>query len=275
MKKASITVTSLSAFIMLSCLAPAVAHADKIEVLWTGHATVRITSVEGKVIVVDPSLRKNPATPEKYRKLESLGKVDLILVTHGHGDHTADLSELAKLTGAKVVSNRELGLQMVALGKLESTNAITMNKGGTVTPIGPKIKIHMVSADHSSSIDLGELTGGVAKFVDGGAPVGYIIELENGFKIYHSGDTGVFGDMALIGKLYKPDLAMVCIGGVFTMDSEGAAYAMSELVKPKQVIPIHYGTYPFLTGTPAQLKKALGSSKIKVIDLKPGESVTF
>lgn len=260
---------------MLSFLAPVVAHADKIEVLWTGHATVRIESVEGKVIVVDPALRNNPTTPEKYKKLESLGKVDLILVTHGHGDHTADLSELAKLTGAQVISSRELGLQMVALGKLESNSLVAMNKGGTVMPVGPKIKIHMVSADHSSSIDLGELAGGVARFVDAGTPVGYIIELENGFKIYLSGDTGVFGDMALIGKLYKPDLAIICIGGVFTMDPEGAAYAMSELVKPKQIIPIHYGTRPVLAGTPAQLKKALGNSKIQVIDLKPGESVTF
>ncbi len=251
------------------------AIAGSVEVLWTGHATARITTVEGKVIVIDPSLRKNPATPEKYKKLESLGKVDLILVTHGHQDHTADLSELAKLTGAKVVGNSELVQQMAALGLLDQDKVIAMNKSGTVTPLGPKIKIHMVPAEHSSSVNLGQVVGGVARFVDAGAPVGYVIELENGFKIYHAGDTGVFGDMALIGKLYQPDVVMACIGGHYTMDPAQAAYALSEFVKPKKVIPIHYGTYPVLTGTPEQLKEALGSAPIEVLDLKPGESVRF
>jgi len=251
------------------------AVAAKIEVLWLGHATVKITSQEGKVIVIDPSLRTKPKTPEKYRDLANLGKVDLILVTHGHGDHVADVSELAKITGAKVVGDYELILQMTALGLLDKKNVEAMNKGGSITPIGPKIKVTMVPAEHSSSLNLAEIAGGKEEFVEAGMPVGYVIELENGFKIYHSGDTDVFPGMDLVGKRLKPDLAMVCIGGYFTMDPEGAAYAIKNYIKPKQVIPIHYGTWPLLTGTPEQFKKAMGKTGIKVIDLAIGGTVKF
>jgi L-ascorbate metabolism protein UlaG (beta-lactamase superfamily) len=155
-----------------------------------------------------------------------------------------------------------------------------MNKSGTVTPLGADIKVHMVPAEHSSSVDLPGLGLPLVqengqRFLDAGAPVGYVVELENGFKIYHSGDTGVFGDMALIHDLYAPDLALVCIGGHFTMDPEGAAYAMRELVKPKQVIPIHYGTYPVIDRTPAEFKEALGDTSIQVLDVTPGQAVKF
>ena len=153
------------------------------------------------------------------------------------------------------------------------------NKGGTVTPIGQGIKIHMVPAEHSSAIDVKaaglDWEPGTASEVFTGAAVGYVVELENGFKIYHSGDTSVFGDMALINKFYAPDLALVCIGGHFTMDPEGAAYAVRELIKPKRVIPIHYGTFPVINRTPAEFKKALGNSSIEVIDVNPGQALKF
>ncbi len=254
-----------------------VALAQQVEVLWLGHATFRITSTTGKVIVIDPFLKKNPRAPAKYKDLKALGKVDLILVTHGHGDHINDLGELAKMTGATVVANFELGNNLVDLGVLDGSKTIAMNKGGTVAPLGPGIKVHMVPAEHSSSADLSQLkpeaTG--VRHIDGGVPVGYVIELENGFRIYHTGDTDVFGDMALISKFYKPDLALVCIGGHFTMDPERAAYALRELIRPKQVIPMHYGTYPVMNRTPAELKAALGNAPIKVLDVKPGEVVRF
>lgn len=268
-------VNTMLLFIVMSVILPGRASAAEIEVLWLGHAATRITSVEGKVIVIDPFLSKNPKTPEKYKDLKALGKVDLILITHGHGDHIGDVSELAKLTGAKVVANAELVKQMAALAWLDAKKIVGMNKSGMVSPLGDKIKIHMVPAEHSSSLDIGKQANGGAQIVDAGAPVGYVVELENGFKIYHSGDTGVFGDMALIGKLYKPDVAMICIGGHYTMDGEQAAFAMTELVKPKKIIPIHYGTFPALYGTVAQLKKALGKSAIEVVDIKPGEAVRF
>ena len=254
-----------------------VALADPVEVLWLGHATFRITSTTGKVIVIDPLLKRNPKAPAKYKDLKNLGKVDLILVTHGHGDHISDLPELAKMTGATVVVNFELGNNLVALGMLDGSKTIAMNKGGTVSPLGPGIKVHMVPAEHSADADLPAIksdTTGVRN-IDGGVPVGYVIELENGFRIYHTGDTDVFGDMALISKLYKPDLALVCIGGHFTMDPERAAYAVRELIRPKQVIPMHYGTYPVINRTPAEFKAALGNTSIKVLDVKPGDAVKF
>jgi len=203
--------------------------------------------------------------------------VDLILVTHGHIDHIGDLPELAKLTGATVVGNYELANNLVSLGFLDGAKTISMNKGGTVAPLGPGIKVLMVAADHSSSVDLvaikPDATG--MRHIPGGVAVGYVLELENGFKIYNTGDTDVFGDMALINKFFKPDLALVCIGGHFTMDPEHAAYALRELIRPKQVIPTHYGASPVINRTPAELKAALGSAPIKVLDVKPGEAVMF
>ena len=220
----------LSLTVAMVLMFAGVASAQQVEVLWLGHSTFRITSTAGKVIVIDPLLKRNPKAPAKYKDLKALGKVDLILVTHGHGDHVSDLPELAKMTGATVVANWELGNNLVALGMLDGSKTIAMNKGGTVSPLGPGIKIHMVPAEHSSSVDLFAIkpeATGVRNF-DGGVPVGYVIELENGFRIYHTGDTDVFGDMSLISKFYKPDLALVCIGGHFTMDPERAAYRSEE-----------------------------------------------
>ncbi len=262
---------------MLGLVPAGVASAQQVEVLWLGHATFRITSTTGKVIVIDPFLTKNPRTPPKYKDLKALGKVDLILVTHGHTDHIADLPELAKMTGATVVANYEMATNLNALGVLEGAKTINMNKGGTVAPLGAGIKVHMVPAEHSSSADLHAFKPDApgARWFTGGAAVGYVVELENGFKIYHSGDTDVFGDMALIHRFHKPDLALVCIGGHYTMDPERAAYALRELLRPKQVIPMHYGTYPVINRTPAELKAALGDAPIKVLDAKPGDALKF
>ncbi len=268
----------IAAAVALSVPAAAL-PAEDVEVLWLGHATTRITSTSGKVIVIDPFLTNNPKTPTEYRRLGALGAVDLILVSHGHPDHVSDLPELARLTGATVVANWELANNLTALGLLDTDKVIAMNKGGTVTPIGSGIKVHMVPAEHSSAINL-PLMGipiepDAANQLFTGAAVGYVVELENGFTIYHTGDTAVFGDMALIHEFYAPDLAMVCIGGHFTMDPEGAAYAMRELIKPKQVIPIHYGTYPVINRTPAEFIEALGETSIEVLVMEPGEALNF
>lgn len=269
----------IAAVVAALSLFASVAFAAEVEVLWLGHSTVRITSVEGKVIVIDPFLKKNPKTPAQYRDLNAVGKVDLILVTHGHSDHIGDLQELARLSGATVVANWEMGLNMISLGMLDADKVIAMNKGGSVAPIGRGIKIHMVPAEHSSAFDLEtmglEWEPGSPSQLFTGAAVGYVVELENGFKIYHSGDTGVFGDMALINRFYAPDLALVSIGGYFTMDPEGAAYAVRELIKPKQVIPIHYGTFPVINRTPAEFKAALGDADIEVLVMQPGETLKF
>lgn len=270
-----LTAATFTAFLLFTEVAPA----KDVEVLWLGHGTVRVTSTTGKVIMIDAFLKKNPMTPAQYKDLKALGKIDLILITHGHIDHVDSLEELARLTGATVVANFELANQLVAMGVLDKANVIGMNKGGTVTPLGRGIEIHMVHADHSSSLDFFVFTPPDLKaklrHLDAGAAVGYVVKLENGFTIYASGDTNVFGDMALINRFHAPDLALVCIGGHFTMGPEGAAYAVRELIKPKQVIPIHYGTYPMINRTPAEFKAALGDTPIDVLDIKPGEAVKF
>ncbi|MBV8915192.1 MAG: metal-dependent hydrolase [Acetobacteraceae bacterium] len=257
------------------------ASADPIEVLWLGHATTRITTATGKVIVIDPFLTTNPKTPPEYRDLRAVGHVDLILVTHGHPDHTWDLVELQKLTNAKVVANYEFGRNLATMGLINEDLVIAMGKGGSVEPLGRGIKISMVPAEHSSSIDFTEFglrpSGSASMRYGGGGgdPVGYVIQLETGFTIYHTGDTAVFGDMALIQKFYRPDLALVCIGGFYTMDPEQAAYAMTELVKPKMVIPIHWGTYPVINRTPAEFAKALAGSPVQMLELVPGQAWKF
>ena len=257
-----------------------VSSAENIEVMWLGNATTRIETVSGKVILIDAFLTKNPKTPKKYRKLEALGKVDLIIITHGHGDHVRDLRELARLTGATVVANYEYGRTLADLGIVKNEKIIAMNKGGVISPLGRDIKIHMVPAEHSSSLDLKHfgLLGSEPnspRYLNGGAAVGYVIELENGFTIYHTGDTGIFGDMALIHSLFKPDLALVFIAGHFGMGPELAAYAVKNLIKPKIAVPIHHGTFPIINVDPAEFGKALADSDVIVRIVEPGEAMKF
>jgi L-ascorbate metabolism protein UlaG (beta-lactamase superfamily) len=272
--------TYLSLWLFLLHAGAAAAN-DTIELQWLGHATTRITSATGKVIVIDPFLTINPKAPPQYRDLKALGKVDLILITHGHSDHTADLLELQRLTNAKVVANFELGRNLTTLGFLDENVVIAMNKGGSVEPLGRGIKISMVPADHSSSLDANTLglrpsgSASVRYMGGGGEPVGYVIQLETGFTIYCAGDTNVFGDMALIRELYKPDLALVPIGGFYTMGPEQAAYAMKELVKPKMVIPVHWGTYAAINHTPAEFAKALSGSQVQMLEVVPGQVLKF
>jgi len=257
----------------LLALAPAGAWAQQGELLWLGHSAFRITTPGGKVIVVDPYVKGNPKTPAEFKDLAKLGKVDLILVTHGHTDHVADAAELAKLTGTKIVGIVELPRQMVVSGAIDQAQTIGMNKSGSIEPLGAGIKITMVPADHSSALEVKDAAG-KSEFVYAGEAVGYVIQLENGFKIYHAGDTGVFGDMAtVIGRL-QPDLALLPIGGHFTMGPEEAAHAVS-LIKPKKVVPMHYGTFGLLKGTPDALKQAMGQSATELLVMEPGQTVKF
>lgn len=256
-------------------LFPLGALAQQAEVLWLGQAAFRITSPGGKVIMIDPFLTKNPKTPAEYKDLSKLGKVDLILVTHGHGDHLGDAVELAKATGAKVAGNVELPRQLVAHGLLPAEQTVAFNKGAFIAPLGPELQIAMVHAEHSSGMELPDPETGKSRYIYAGEPVGFVIRMENGFTIYHAGDTDAFGDMALIHARYAPDLALLPIGGHFTMGPEAAAYAVKNLLKPKRVLPMHYGTFPPLKGTPDQLKKALGEGAAEVVDIQPGQSVKF
>ena len=240
-------------------------------VLWLGQSAFKITTVAGKVIVVDPYLTANPKTPEQYKKLEALGKVDLILVTHGHLDHFLDAPALSKLNNAPVWAPAGLSQSMQTLGVLPVALANRMNKGGSITPFAG-VRITMTHAEHSSELVWRNPETGKDETHVGGEPCGFVIELENGFKIWHLGDTGVFGDMRLLGEMVKPDLLLIPIGGgQFVMNPADAAMATRELIKPKMAVPMHYGTTPALSGTPEEYIKALGNSPVKVVVMKPGD----
>jgi L-ascorbate metabolism protein UlaG (beta-lactamase superfamily) len=246
----------------------------KTEVLWLGQAAFRITTPGGKVIVTDPWLKQNPLTPAKYKNLEALGKIDVLLVTHGHFDHFADAPALATMNNVPMYAPGDMNQTVGLLGILPANLVPRFNKSGTITP-APGIKVTMVHAEHSSVIVWKNPATGKDEPHYGGEPAGFIIELENGFKIYHMGDTGLFGDMKFIGEYYKPDLVLVPIGGHFTMAPPDAAYAIREWLKPRFAIPIHYGANPLGKGTPAEFTHALGETATRVLVLKPGESAAF
>ena len=254
---------------------PSWAQGGKVEVLWLGQSATRITTPSGKVIVIDPFLVNNPKTPAQYKNLDALGKVDVILVTHGHGDHVGDAKDLAAKTGAPVAGPAGLVATMVDLGWVPPEQAVRFGKGGTVTPLGPQIKITQVRAEHSSEVTVTDPTTKKSTTYPGGEPAGFVVELENGFKVYHMGDTGLFGDMRLIGEYYKPDVIMIPIGGHFVMDPVDAAYATREMLKPKFAIPFHYGTFPVLRGTPQEYQTALGTTPTQVFPISPGDKLTF
>jgi L-ascorbate metabolism protein UlaG (beta-lactamase superfamily) len=266
---------AIAAALAVSLPAAAQPQSGKVEVQWLGQSATKITSVQGKVIVIDPWLKTNPKTPAEWKDLSKLGKVDLILVTHGHGDHVGDAPELAKMNNAPVWAPAGLDDTFISLGILPPELAPRMNKGGTITPLGPDIKITMTRAEHSSEFTYTDPDTNKRATYPGGEPVGFIIELENGFKIYHMGDTAVFADMRWIAQRYKPDLLMIPIGGHFVMSPQDAAYATKELLKPKYAWPIHYGTIPQLKGTPEEYKTALGQTSVEVLALQPGDKHQF
>jgi len=228
-----------------------------IQLTWLGHSTFLIQTPGGKKVIIDPWVSGNPSTPADKK---SFDKIDALLCTHGHGDHIGDAVELAKKHNPVAVGVYELA---VWLQKKGAKQIAPMNKGGS-QQVGD-IRVTMVHADHSCGIeDEGQI-------IYGGEPCGYVIEFENGIKIYHAGDTNVFGDMAIIRELYQPDVVMLPIGDVFTMGPREAAYAIN-LLKPKAVIPMHFGTFPLLTGTPADLEQRIKPTGVEFIHLKPGET---
>lgn len=272
------SITRLLAALACAALSTiASAQAGKVQVQWLGQATVKITSPGGKVIVIDPWLVTNPKTPVEYKKLEALGKVDLILVSHAHFDHMADAPALSALNKAPVYAPAGLADSMATLGVMPADMVPRFNKGGVVLPFGAAggIKIIATHAEHSSDYRWKNPETGKDEMRLGGEPLGFIVELENGFKIYHMGDTGIFGDMKLIGDLYKPDLILIPIGNHFVMPPTDAALATREMLKPKFAIPIHYGTFPVLRGTPKEYTDALGQSSTKVMVLQPGDKAEF
>ena len=255
----------------------AAAQAGQAELLWLGQAAFRLTTPSGKVIVIDPWLRPNPGTPAEYKDLSHLGHVDLILVTHGHADHIADAPELARMNHARVYAPGDLNQTLTLLGVLPPELAPRMNKSGSVTPFPdvPTLRITAVKAEHSSVYVWKNPATGQEEAHYGGEPVGFIIELENGQRVYHMGDTGLFTDMKFIADYYRPDVVLIPIGGNFTMGPADAAYATREWLHPRVAIPMHYGTNPLARGTPRQYREALGTSPTQVLELQPGQAYRF
>jgi len=228
-----------------------------IKLSWLGHSTYRIETPAGTTVLVDPWVMGNPMCPESEKKIK---KVDVMLCTHGHFDHIGDAVAIAKQHNPTVVGIYELCAWMEKKGVKQIS---PMNKGGT-QKVGD-LRVTMVHAEHSCGIQDGD------QIIYGGEACGYVMEFENGVKIYHAGDTCVFGDMQIIRELYAPEIVMLPIGDHFTMSPREAAYAC-RLLKPQTVIPMHFGTFPLLTGTPGELKKLVKDAEI--LEMKPGQTVS-
>ena len=233
-------------------------------ITWWGHACVELHTPGGLVVLFDPWF----ANPKSTRTPESVDRCDVMLVSHGHADHFGNALPIASRTRPSWPAIHELQLW---LGSVYSApdDIIGMNKGGTVTARG--LKVTMTSADHSA----GDWDNAIGAPRYLGEPAGFVVELEDGSKVYFAGDTNVFGDMRLIGELYRPDLAILPIGDHYTMGPREAALAV-ELLGVKEVLPIHWGTFPILHGTPDALRgelerRSLGD--VNVHGIEPGQTI--
>jgi L-ascorbate metabolism protein UlaG (beta-lactamase superfamily) len=226
-------------------------------ITWLGHATVLVQTAKGTNILIDPFIENNPKYPKGFKLPE---KIDYILLTHGHGDHISDAVPVAKKHKSNVAAIYELAAFIASQG---ADNITGFNVGGTAEL--NDVSVTMVEAKHSAGAE------GKSGTQYAGIAVGFVLTIANGPVLYHAGDTAVFSDMKLIKELYHPELAMLPIGGFYTMGPKEAALA-AQFIEPKAILPIHFGTFPPLTGTPDQLNEFLNGS-IEVIRIAPGETI--
>lgn len=228
---------------------------------WLGHNSFKLVSRGARTVLIDPWVEGNPSTP---KELKTFDRIDVMTISHGHGDHMADAVTLGRKFKPVVVCNYEIH---VFLNRKGVSTTSPMNKGGTQEVAG--LRFTMVHAVHSSGIEDG------GQMIYGGEPCGFVITLEDGTRIYHAGDTAAHSDMALIRELYAPEIALLPIGDLYTMSPREAAVA-ARLLQPKFIVPCHYGTFPALTGTPDQLREELKKQKVtaEVIALRPGETLS-
>jgi L-ascorbate metabolism protein UlaG (beta-lactamase superfamily) len=235
--------------------------AQDVAATWLGHATFLLHTPEGKTILVDPWLAGNPKCPKEFHQTRS----DLILITHGHGDHTGDAVEAASRCSGRVVAIVELAAHLSGLG-IDESKLVAMNKGGTVALEEAGIRVTMTDARHTSSAPDAQ-----GRMVYTGEPAGYVVRFSSGTTLYIAGDTCLFGDMDWIRTLYAPDVAILPIGDFYTMDPRAASHAC-QLLGVKEVIPCHYGTFPALCGTPEQLRAEVQQRglAVKITELPVG-----
>ena len=255
------------------------AAAGETKLRWFGHAAFAITTPNGKVLLIDPWL-KNPANPEAKDGQDPLGavpKVDYILLTHGHRDHVGDAVDIARKTGALLISNPELAGNLVKLADFPNKQAETdaiMGIGGEIQIADGEVTIAMTPAVHSSSVFNPKAGPNEPERAYGGNPAGFVIVIKNGPTIYHSGDTAYFKDMETIGENYAIDVALLNIGGHFGMEPRMAAKA-AQAVRARLAIPQHFGTFPGIVQTADSFAAELKKLKLNFYEMKPGETISF
>ena len=243
---------------------------------WFGHAAFSIVTPGGKVLLIDPWL-SNPANPEGQKAVASLQKADYILITHGHRDHVGDAVEIAKKTGAMLIANPELAVNLVKLiefPKAQTEGDGIMGIGGEIRIADGEVLVAMTPAVHSSSVFNPKAGPNDAERAYGGNPAGFVVSIRNGPTIYHSGDTAYFRDMETIGEMYTVDVALLNIGGHFGMEPKMAARA-AQSVRAKLAIPHHFATFPGITKDTTEFAAELKSRKVAFREMKPGQTLTF